>query len=56
MHFGLSERGADYLARTKAFIAEHIEPVESAFWEEARAHTANGDWTKWKVPAVLEEL
>lgn len=56
MHFGLSERGADYLARTKAFMAEHIEPVEADFWREARSHTANGDWRQWKNPAILDEL
>ena len=56
MDFGMTPRGRDYLQRTKAFMSEHIEPVEAAFWEEARAHTANGDWRQWKVPAVLEEL
>ena len=56
MDFGMTPRGRDYLQRTKAFMSEHVDPVEAAFWEEARTHTANGDWRQWKVPAVLEEL
>ncbi len=56
MHFELSERGQDYVARVKAFMREHIEPVEPAFWAEVHASNPDGDWRQWKHPAVLEEL
>ncbi len=56
MHFELSERGQDYLARVKAFIAEHIEPVEAAFWAEVHTSNPDGNWRNWTIPAVLEEL
>ena len=56
MNFVNSERGQDFLERTKAFIHDEIEPVEAAFWAEA-AHTGrNPDWTQWQIPSVLEEL
>lgn len=56
MSFEPSVRGADYLARTRDFMEKNIAPIEAGFWEEARAHTANGDWRKWRVPGVLERL
>lgn len=56
MHFELSERGQDYLERVKAFIREHIEPIEPAFWAEVHANNPDGNWRQWKHPAALEEL
>ncbi|MDZ4298632.1 MAG: acyl-CoA dehydrogenase family protein [Moraxellaceae bacterium] len=56
MHFELSERGQDYLARVKAFITEQIEPVEAAFWAEVHHKNPDGNWRNWTIPAVLEEL
>ena len=56
MHFELSERGQDCLDRVKAFMREHIEPAEPAFWAEVHAHEAGGDWRQWQVPQVLEDL
>lgn len=56
MHFELSERGQDYLARVQAFMREHIEPAEPAFWAEVRRHDHGGDWRRWQVPAVFEDL
>jgi len=56
MHFELSERGQDYVSRVKAFMREHIEPVEPAFWAEVHASNPDGDWRQWKHPAVLDDL
>ena len=56
MQFELSARGHDILNRAKAFIREEIEPVEAAFWAEVRRVCPDGDWTRWQVPPVLEEL
>ncbi len=56
MQFELSARGQDVLERVKVFIRDEIEPTEPAFWAEVYANNAGGDWTQWKVPAILEEL
>ncbi len=56
MQFELSARGHDILNLAKAFIREEIEPVEAAFWAEVRRVCPDGDWTRWQVPPVLEEL
>ncbi len=56
MQFELSARGHDILNRAKAFIREEIEPVEAAFWAEVRRVCPDGDWRRWQVPPVLEEL
>ena len=54
--FELSARAQDFIQRCKAFIENEIEPVEAAFWEEARHLNPNGDWTTWQWPAQLEIL
>lgn len=56
MQFEPTDRAKDYVARTRAFMREHIEPVEGAFWKEVAEHTHGGDFRRWKVPAVLDEL
>jgi len=56
MHFELSERGQDFLARVKAFISEHIEPVEAEFWAEVHTKNPDGNWRNWTIPTILEEL
>ena len=54
--FELSARAQDYVERTKAFIKNEIEPVETAFWNEVHHLNQGGDWTKWQWPAQLEIL
>lgn len=56
MHFELSERGQDFLARVKTFISEHIEPVEAEFWAEVHTKNPDGNWRNWTIPTALEEL
>ncbi len=56
MHFELSERGQNFLARVKTFISEHIEPVEAEFWAEVHTKNPDGNWRNWTIPTVLEEL
>jgi alkylation response protein AidB-like acyl-CoA dehydrogenase len=46
MDFELSPRGRDFLARTKAFIAGEIEPVEAGYW-------AQGLWNLFLPDATL---
>jgi alkylation response protein AidB-like acyl-CoA dehydrogenase len=56
MDFEPSARAKDYLERVKRFMRQHIEPVEQRYLEEVQASCPGGDWTRWKVPPVMEEL
>lgn len=56
MQFELSPRGQDVLAQVKAFIRDHIEPAEPAFWAEVHSQNTGGDWRQWRVPAILDDL
>ncbi|MDC0713325.1 acyl-CoA dehydrogenase family protein [Stigmatella sp. ncwal1] len=56
MDFELSAKAQDYLERVKRFMKEHILPVESRYWEEVHAANAGGDWRRWQVPPLMEEL
>lgn len=56
MDFEPSAKAKDYLDRVKRFMNEHILPVEPRYWEEVHAAQAGGDWRRWKVPALMEEL
>lgn len=54
--FELSARAQDYLERTKKFIKDEIEPIESDFWKEVHTLNVGADWTKWQWPQQLEIL
>lgn len=54
--YELSDRAKDYIQRTEQFIKDEIEPVEADFWHEVHRLNADGDWTKWQWPAMLETL
>lgn len=56
MDFTPSPRSQDYTARTRAFIAEHILPVEEAFFADLLAKNHGADWTRWEVSPVIEDL
>lgn len=56
MHFEPSARTQDYLQRIRAFMAEHIEPIESDYFEEMAAENNAGDWTRWSVRPQMEPL
>lgn len=56
MDFNPSSRSLDYTARTRAFIAEHILPVEEAFFADLLAKNHGADWTRWEVSPIVEEL
>ena len=45
MDFELSPKAKDYVKRTKAFIQEHIEPMEADFWADVNAKQNHGDWS-----------
>ncbi len=56
MNFEPSARAKDYAARVRTFIEQHIAPIEQGHWNEIFAANHGGDWTKWAIPAHVEEL
>lgn len=56
MNFQPSERAKQTADRVRAFIKTHIEPVEQAHWEGILSQRNGGDWTRWTIPPLVEEL
>lgn len=54
--FELSIQAQDFVERTKHFIKNEIEPIETEFWNQVHALNQGGDWTIWQWPAELDEL
>ena len=54
MDFAHSPKTQDYLQRLQAFLAEHAAPREAEYRRQNAANTG-ADWTRWRVPAVMEE-
>ena len=56
MNFEPSAKSREYLERVRAFMAEHIEPVEGQYWQEVHEMNAHGDWTRWRVHPLIEAV
>lgn len=56
MDFQHSAQTQDYLKRIRAFMKEHIEPVEHQAYLDMLAKKNAGDWKQWEVPAYVDEL
>lgn len=56
MDFQPSPRGKQTAERVRAFIKEHIEPIEAAHWKGIHEKRHGGHWTEWTIPPVVEEL
>ncbi len=56
MDFAPSPKTQDYLARVRAFMAEHIAPVEAAYHRDNLAANPGADWRAWRVLPLLDEL
>ncbi|GAA0855991.1 acyl-CoA dehydrogenase family protein [Aliiglaciecola litoralis] len=56
MHFEHSQKAQDYLARVKAFMNEHIYPIENSVYAELHELNPTGDWRKWKLHPQIEAL
>ena len=54
MDFGYSPRTQELQARLSAFMAEHVYPAETAWFEEIEAHTRAGK--RWTPLQVVEQL
>ena len=53
MEFSHSPRAQELMQRVQAFMDEHIIPNEEQY--HAQVNEANGDWTQWQVPPLMEE-
>lgn len=56
MDFEASARSRELLQRVRTFVQEQILPIEADYLRTLRAANHGGDWTKWSVPPVIEEL
>ncbi|MEO6228455.1 MAG: acyl-CoA dehydrogenase family protein [Thermomonas sp.] len=56
MDFLPSPRSQDFLQRVRRFMCEQIEPVEADYLHDARALNPDADWSRWQVPAQMQEL
>ncbi|MEX3985509.1 acyl-CoA dehydrogenase family protein [Paraburkholderia sp. EG287A] len=56
MDFSPSPKAAEYLERMRQFIDTHIVPIEDSYRKENRHMNPDGDWSRWRVPSVIEAL
>jgi acyl-CoA dehydrogenase len=56
MHFSHSEKTQDYISRVRAFMQEHIFPVEEQIYAETHTLNPGGDWQNWKIHPLIEPL
>ncbi len=56
MDFEDSPRTRDYLKRIRAFMGEHVAPVEERELKRIAAREQGADWTRWKVAPEVEAL
>jgi acyl-CoA dehydrogenase len=56
MDFRASPRTVEVSERVQRFMHEHILPVEARYWAEVRQSNPDGDWRRWKIHPLVEEL
>ncbi|MFI4980159.1 MAG: acyl-CoA dehydrogenase family protein [Nevskiales bacterium] len=56
MDFEPSPKAKDVIKRVKAFMRQHILPVEQQHWESLLAARKGGEWKEWTIPPLVEEL
>lgn len=56
MDFTPSPKARDYLERTRAFFATHIEPVADDIRRQNRELNRGTDWTRWQTVPLVEAL
>ncbi|MEY4766545.1 MAG: hypothetical protein RI907_3218, partial [Pseudomonadota bacterium] len=56
MDFQPSARAKETAAKVRAFIQEHIEPIEAQHWKEIHEARHGGNWKEWQIPPRVEEL
>lgn len=56
MEFNHNPRSKDYALRVRKFIREQIRPVEEPYLRELREKHRSGDWTRWTIAPIVDEL
>ncbi len=56
MDFNHSEKTQGYIERVKAFMDQHIYPVEEQIYAETHELNPGGDWKNWQVHPLIEPL
>ena len=56
MDFNHSEKTQDYIERVKAFMDEHVYPVEEQIYAETLELNPDGDWKNWQAHPLIEPL
>ena len=56
MEFQLSPRSRDALDRVTRFIDTHIAPAEDVIFREIHSRNHGGNWGKWTVHPLIDEL
>ena len=56
MNFEASAKSQDYLARLKAFMDEHVLPIEQDIFDENSRLNESPDWRTWQVPSQIQPL
>lgn len=56
MDFNPSPRAQEYLARTRTFLKEHVQPVEEEHFRGLLAKNHGGDWNRWETSPLVEDL
>ncbi|MFT6897579.1 MAG: acyl-CoA dehydrogenase [Paraglaciecola sp.] len=56
MDFAHSEKTQTYITRVKAFMDEHVYPVEDKIYQETLELNPAGDWKSWQVHPLIEPL
>ncbi|TQV76591.1 acyl-CoA dehydrogenase [Aliikangiella marina] len=56
MNFEYSDTAKDYLGRLKAFMAEHVYPVEQQLAHTNHAQNNHGEWQRWQCLPEIKLL
>ena len=56
MDFEPSQQAKQILERVKAFMRDHIQPIELEHWREIGEARHGGDWKQWRIPPRVEAL
>jgi acyl-CoA dehydrogenase len=56
MNFEHSSKTLDYLEKLKAFLDEHVAPVEQQIYAETAELNPDGNWRTWQVHPLIEPL
>lgn len=56
MNFEPSQKSQDYLNRVKAFMQDHVLPVEQTVVAHNHAKNSTNDWTSWQLAPQIDLL